>query len=142
MELLVVFRVLQGAAGALLVPGSLSLISAAFSGEEEGRAIGTWSAASAATTLLGPFVGGLLVDTISWRVAFLINVPLALVALYAVDRHVRRAKTRMPPDTSTGWAPQWWPWGWAASRTALSQDSSANGETPWPTCRSQSGSLP
>ncbi|HYS02745.1 MAG TPA: MFS transporter, partial [Candidatus Eisenbacteria bacterium] len=58
MELLVLFRVLQGAAGALLVPGSLSLISAAFSGEEEGRAIGTWSAASAATTLLGPFVGG------------------------------------------------------------------------------------
>ncbi len=92
MELLVVFRVLQGAAGALLVPGSLSLISAAFSGEEEGRAIGTWSAASAATTVLGPFVGGLLVDTISWRVAFLINVPLALIALYAVIRHVQESR--------------------------------------------------
>jgi len=97
MESLVVFRVLQGAAGALLVPGSLSLISAAFSGEEEGRAIGTWSAASAATTLLGPFVGGVLVDTISWRVAFLINVPLALVALYAVVRHVQESKD---PDAS------------------------------------------
>src|SRR6266849_109459 len=97
MEWLVVFRVLQGAAGALLVPGSLSLISAAFSGEEEGRAIGTWSAASAATTLLGPFVGGVLVDTISWRVAFLINVPLAVVALYAVVRHVQESKD---PDAS------------------------------------------
>jgi EmrB/QacA subfamily drug resistance transporter len=97
MELLVLFRVLQGAAGALLVPGSLSLISAAFSGEEEGRAIGTWSAASAATTLLGPFVGGVLVDTISWRVAFLINVPLALIALYAVIRHVEESKD---PDAS------------------------------------------
>jgi len=97
MESLVVFRVLQGAAGALLVPGSLSLISAAFSGEEEGRAIGTWSAASAATTLLGPFVGGVLVDTISWRVAFLINVPLAVVALYAVVRHVQESKD---PDAS------------------------------------------
>jgi EmrB/QacA subfamily drug resistance transporter len=92
MELLIVFRVLQGAAGALLIPGSLSLISAAFSGEEKGRAIGTWSAASAATTLLGPFVGGLLVDTISWRVAFLINVPLALITLYAVIRHVQESR--------------------------------------------------
>lgn len=92
MELLILFRLLQGAAGALLIPGSLSLISAAFTGEEEGRAIGTWSAASAATTLLGPLVGGLLVDTISWRVAFLINVPLALIALYAVVRHVEESR--------------------------------------------------
>src|SRR2546428_2652626 len=97
MESLAVFRVLQGAAGALLVPGSLSLISAAFSGEEEGRAIGTWSAASAATTLLGPFVGGVLVDTISCRVAVLINVPLALVPLYAVIPDVPESQD---PDAS------------------------------------------
>jgi EmrB/QacA subfamily drug resistance transporter len=88
MELLVVFRMLQGAAGALLVPGALSLISATFSGEEEGRAIGTWSGAAAGTTLLGPFVGGLLVDLISWRVAFLINIPVVAATLWVISRHV------------------------------------------------------
>jgi len=92
MESLVLFRVLQGAAGALLVPGSLSLIAANFEGEAQGRAYGIWSGASSATTLLGPLVGGLLVDTISWRVAFLINVPLVLVALYATLRHVPESR--------------------------------------------------
>jgi len=83
METLVLFRVLQGAAGALLVPSSLSLITACFEGEERGRAFGYWSGASAATTILGPVVGGLLVDSVSWRAAFLVNVPVALAALYA-----------------------------------------------------------
>src|SRR5450759_1387723 len=78
MELLVLFRILQGAAGALLVPGSLALLTANFSGEEQGRAFGTWAGASGATTILGPVIGGLLVDTISWRAAFFINVPLAV----------------------------------------------------------------
>src|SRR5204862_7266465 len=79
MELLVLFRVLQGAAGAMLVPGSLALLTANFSGEEQGRAFGTWAGASGATTILGPVIGGLLVDTISWSAAFLINVPLVLL---------------------------------------------------------------
>ncbi|GAC1656214.1 MAG: MFS transporter [Candidatus Dormibacteraceae bacterium] len=92
MEALILFRVLQGAAGALLVPGSLSLIAGAFSGESQGRAYGIWSAASSGTTLLGPLVGGLLVDTISWRAAFLINVPLVLVALYAVLTQVEESR--------------------------------------------------
>src|SRR6476661_67511 len=92
MELLVLFRVLQGAAGAMLVPGSLALITANFSGEEQGRAFGVWAGASAATTVLGPFVGGLLVDTISWRAAFLINVPLVAVALWATYRHVPESR--------------------------------------------------
>lgn len=92
MELLILFRVLQGAAGALLVPGSLSILTDAFSGEERGRAIGIWAAASSATTLLGPFVGGLLVDTVSWRAAFLINVPLIVPALWATLVHVRESR--------------------------------------------------
>lgn len=92
METLVLFRVLQGAAGALLVPGSLSLIAANFEGEAQGRAYGIWSSASSATTLLGPLVGGLLVDIISWRVAFLINVPLLLIAVYATLRHVPESR--------------------------------------------------
>ena len=58
MELLILFRFLQGVAGAFLVPGSLSIITAAFRGEEHGRAIGIWAGATTATTILGPFVGG------------------------------------------------------------------------------------
>ncbi|TMC30342.1 MAG: MFS transporter, partial [Chloroflexi bacterium] len=69
MELLIAFRVLQGAAGALLVPGSLALLTATFTGEAEGRAFGVWAGASLAPTILGPFVGGVLVDTLSWRAA-------------------------------------------------------------------------
>ncbi len=91
-ELLVLFRVLQGIAGAVLVPGSLALLTANFEGEAQGRAFGLWAGASGATTILGPFVGGLLVDTISWRAAFLINVPLILVALWATYVHVPESR--------------------------------------------------
>ena len=83
MELLIAARILQGLAGALLVPGSLSLLTAAFSGEQQGRAFGLWAGASAGTTILGPFIGGALVDTLSWRAAFLINLPLVAIALWA-----------------------------------------------------------
>lgn len=92
MELLVLFRILQGAAGAVLVPGSLALLTANFSGEEQGRAFGTWAGASGATTILGPVVGGLLVDTISWRAAFLINIPLVIVAAWATWTHVPESR--------------------------------------------------
>src|SRR5450759_5274819 len=92
MELLVLFRVLQGAAGAVLVPGSLPLLTANFSGEEQGRAFGTWAGASGATTILGPVLGGLLVDTISWRAAFFINVPLVAVAIWATLKHVPESR--------------------------------------------------
>ena len=83
MELLIVARLVQGAFGALLVPGSLSIITATFAGEERGRAIGLWAAGTSATMILGPFLGGFLVQSVSWRAAFLINVPLVLVALWA-----------------------------------------------------------
>jgi EmrB/QacA subfamily drug resistance transporter len=83
MEVLIGARLVQGAFGALLVPGSLSIITATFSGEDRGRAIGIWAAATSATTTLGPIVGGFLVQTLSWRAAFLVNVPLVALALYA-----------------------------------------------------------
>src|SRR5579864_9199596 len=92
MELLVLFRILQGAAGALLVPGSLALLTANYSGEEQGRAFGTWAGASGATTILGPLLGGILVDTVSWRAAFFINVPLVIVAAWATWRHVPESR--------------------------------------------------
>jgi len=92
MELLIVFRILQGAAGALLVPGSLAILTATFTGEAQGRAFGLWTGASGATTILGPFVGGVLVDSISWRAAFLINVPFCVVALWATLRFVRESR--------------------------------------------------
>lgn len=92
MELLVTFRVLQGATGALLVPGSLSIITSSFSGEEQGRAFGIWAGASGATTIAGPLIGGLLVESISWRAAFLMNVPLVIFAYYATAAHVAESK--------------------------------------------------
>ncbi len=97
MDILILSRVLQGAAGALLVPGSLALIGSSFSQEEQGRAFGIWSSSSAAMTLLGPLVGGALVDTLGWRIGFLVNVPLLLVALYAL-RHIPESKS----ETASG----------------------------------------
>ena len=71
METLIVFRVLQGAAGAILVPGSLAILTQTFTGEERGRVFGIWAGSSAAVTLFGPFLGGLLVDFATWRLVFL-----------------------------------------------------------------------
>jgi MFS family permease len=93
MEFLIVCRILQGAAGAVLVPGSLAIITATFQGEEQGRAFGLWAGASAATTIFGPFVGGLLVNTISWRMAFLINLPADRLPRH---RRVRAGVARRP----------------------------------------------
>ena len=92
IEALIAFRVIQGAAGALLVPGSLALITHTFEGPERGRAIGVWAAAAAATAILGPFVGGTLVQTISWRAVFFINVPLIAIALWAAWRYVEESR--------------------------------------------------
>ena len=78
---LIVARGAQGVGGALLVPGSLAIISASFSDERRGRAIGTWSGFTAITTAIGPLLGGWLVDNLSWRWVFFINVPLAAIVL-------------------------------------------------------------
>ncbi len=78
---LIIARSVQGVGGALLVPGSLAIISASFSEEQRGRAIGTWSAFAAITSALGPVLGGWLVENVSWRSVFFINVPLAVIVL-------------------------------------------------------------
>jgi EmrB/QacA subfamily drug resistance transporter len=79
--LLVVGRGLQGVAGALLTPAALATITAVFSGEERGAAIGTWTAWTGIAFVIGPLVGGWLVSVASWRSIFLVNVPLTLVTL-------------------------------------------------------------
>jgi len=85
---LIAARIVQGAAGALLVPGSLAILSSAYAEEDRGRAIGAWSGLAGIAGALGPFVGGYLVDAVSWRWAFLINVPLIAVAVAVAVRHV------------------------------------------------------
>jgi EmrB/QacA subfamily drug resistance transporter len=82
LEFLIVARILQGIAGALLVPGSLSIITAAFDGAARARAFGIWAAATAGMNLVGPILGGIIVATLSWRVAFLINLPIGVVAVW------------------------------------------------------------
>src|SRR5438309_2836731 len=78
---LIAARGLQGVGGALLVPGSLSLISSSFRAEERGRAIGTWSGFTAMTAAFGPVLGGWLIENFSWRWVFFINVPLAVLVV-------------------------------------------------------------
>jgi EmrB/QacA subfamily drug resistance transporter len=78
---LILARAAQGVGGALLVPGSLAIISATFSEKDRGKAIGTWSGATAMTTALGPVLGGWLIEHVTWRAVFFLNVPFALIVL-------------------------------------------------------------
>ena len=81
-------RSVQGIGGALLTPGSLAIINTAFAAQERGKAIGTWSGFTAITTALGPVVGGWLSDHASWRWAFFLNLPLALITLTIAQKYV------------------------------------------------------
>jgi EmrB/QacA subfamily drug resistance transporter len=97
---LIVARGLQGAAGALLTPAALATITVTFSGEERGAAIGTWSAWTGIATVVGPLLGGWLIEVASWRAIFFLNVPLGLVtlALIAVALPPRPVKGRARVD--------------------------------------------
>lgn len=92
LELLVVGRVLQGVAGALLVPGSLSIITSTFEGVGRARAFGIWAAVTSALTTLGPPIGGIAVDTLGWRALFLMNVPLVVVAIWLARRYMAESR--------------------------------------------------
>jgi EmrB/QacA subfamily drug resistance transporter len=83
---LVVFRGIQGMAGALLVPASLAMITATFTGTARGNAIGQWTSWSGISFIIGPTLGGWLVDVSTWRVIFLINLPIAAVTLFLLMR--------------------------------------------------------
>ncbi|RUL75930.1 MFS transporter [Dyella choica] len=92
---LIAARAFQGIGAALLVPGSLALISATFPQSERGAAIGTWSAFSGITAAIGPVIGGFLVEHYSWTWAFLINAPVGVVLLAICAAKVPESKGRM-----------------------------------------------
>ncbi len=100
--ILIAARGVQGIGGALLVPQSLAIIAASFPREVRGRAIGFWAAASAITTSLGPPIGGFLIDALSWRAAFLINLPLSATALWLTFRYIEESR-----DTSAAGRLDW-----------------------------------
>ena len=87
-----IFRIFQGIGASLLIPSSLALISSEYSTETRGKAIGTWSAFSALTGALGPLLGGFLTDFISWRLSFIINLPIAVFVLYLVTKKLPENK--------------------------------------------------
>ncbi|MEH0982662.1 MFS transporter [Micromonospora sp. CPCC 205556] len=89
---LVAARFLQGAGGALLTPGSLSVLQASFRPDDRARAIGAWSGLAGVSTALGPFLGGWLVDVFSWRWIFLVNLPLAAAVVLAALRWVPESR--------------------------------------------------
>jgi EmrB/QacA subfamily drug resistance transporter len=88
IDVLIAARALQGAFGALLVPSSLAIITTVYPPGERAAAIGSWTAGTSAAIAVGPPLGGLLVDAISWRVIFAMNVPLVLVCLWLIARAV------------------------------------------------------
>ncbi len=85
---LIIARAVQGFGAALLVPGSLAIISSSFREEDRGRAIGTWSGFSAITAAIGPVLGGWLIEQLSWRAVFFINLPLAIIVVVICYWHV------------------------------------------------------
>jgi EmrB/QacA subfamily drug resistance transporter len=89
---LVAARALQGVGAALLTPGSLAIIEASFHPDDRGRAIGAWSGFSGVGTAIGPFLGGWLIQAVSWRLIFAINLPLAALVIAVAWRHVPESR--------------------------------------------------
>jgi EmrB/QacA subfamily drug resistance transporter len=92
VELLIAARALQGIAGALLVPGSLAIVAAAFEGDARGRAVGIWTAWTGIATVVGPAGGGALIEALSWRAIFWVNLPLIAVTVALTLHAVRESR--------------------------------------------------
>jgi EmrB/QacA subfamily drug resistance transporter len=92
INLLIAARVLQGVGGALLTPGSLAILEASFVPAERGRVIGAWSGLGGVATAIGPPLGGFLITALSWRLIFLINLPIALAVIFISLRHVPESR--------------------------------------------------
>src|SRR6185436_3004192 len=97
-EMLIFARLLQGVGGALLTPGSLAMIESSFRPKDRARAIGAWSGLGGVAGALGPLVGGYLVDAVSWRAVFLINLPLGIAVIAMSRRHIPESRD----PTATG----------------------------------------
>ncbi|MGQ5259172.1 MFS transporter [Micromonospora sp. ZYX-F-536] len=97
---LIAARFLQGAGGALLTPGSLSVLQASFHPDDRGRAIGAWAGLSGVSTALGPFIGGWLIDALSWRWIFFLNLPVAVLVLLAALRWVPESRDESASRTA------------------------------------------
>jgi EmrB/QacA subfamily drug resistance transporter len=93
-EMLIISRAVQGIGAAMMMPATLSIVTAAFPAEERGRAIGTWAGVSALALTIGPVVGGLLTEHVSWRAIFWINLPVAVIAVAASLFAVRESRDR------------------------------------------------
>jgi EmrB/QacA subfamily drug resistance transporter len=98
LEVMIAGRVLQGLGGALLTPGSLAILQTSFQQSDRGKAVGTWSGLTSVAAAVGPFVGGGLVDSGSWRWIFVLNAPLAIVTVLVTLRHVPETRD----ETSAG----------------------------------------
>jgi len=98
ITMLIGARLVQGIGAALMIPQSLAIITASFPKTVRGQAIGVWAAASAITTALGPTLGGFLIDALSWRAAFWINVPIACAVIWLTLSHVPESRN----ETETG----------------------------------------
>lgn len=93
---LAVARALQGVGGALLTPGSLAILQTSFAAGDRGRAVGAWSGLGGIAAAVGPLLGGWLVEAVSWRAIFWINLPVAVVVLYITHRHVPESHGGLP----------------------------------------------
>jgi EmrB/QacA subfamily drug resistance transporter len=102
VEFLIGARALQGVAGALLVPGSLAIVAATFEGAARGKAVGTWTAWTGIATVLGPAGGGALVEALSWRAIFWVNIPLIAVTV-ALTMHAVRESRDMEAFRGIDW---------------------------------------
>ena len=148
LEILLAARVMQGVGGALMLPLTIAIVSAAFPPAESGKALGTMGGAAAVFAALGPTIGGVLTETFSWRAVLLINVPLAAVTIWMTLRHVEdRRPTRDDAAHTSIWrgrfsSPSFFSASSSASPSRPSGDGGApaySGRSPprcWPHSRS------
>ncbi len=103
LDQLIVARIFQGISGAIMLPGSLAILNATFSPDVRGKTVGIWSAFTPLATAVGPLLGGWLVDNVSWRAAFYINLPIGIIALFMSWRFIPESKSRSMPESTDWW---------------------------------------